>query len=190
MPQESYIWAPTANPSVSPGPSASQLWAADTLVTFNSPETRDWWLANGGAYALDKFKVDLAAGGYNKTAGIALVFTGSTPITLNLTSLAAATGVSALGSTAGVADTGTPSFATLNAIIFNNVGGEPIVVSPGASDPLGFPILGGTSPTLTLDAGDESAHISSAGVTVNSSACNITFTPTSGGTLLIGFGGA
>ena len=164
-----------------PGPAgtSTQTWSAGSLVIVDST-VRDARVADGSLQAIDQDVVDLAGAGLAKTACALLTFTGTTPITLDLTNLAAATGVQVAGAT---------SFATWNHIIFNNVGAQPIAVSPGASNPLRTP-LGGTGPTHTMQAGDVDHWNSSAGLTVDSTHKTITFTPTSGGSLAFSIGGA
>ncbi len=159
----------------------SGVIAADTLESVADSSTRQAFVASGAGDAVDTLgTVDIAAAGYAKTAGVVVNLTGSTPITINLSSLAAATGVQVAGAS---------SFAKWNGIIFQNVGSTALVVSPSSSDALSTP-LGGTSPTYTLNAGDDAYWNSSSGTSVSSTTGDITITPTSGGTLFIGIGGS
>ena len=158
----------------------SAVIAADTLESVADSSIRNAFVASASGQAIDSDGViDLAAAGYSKLAALVLSLSGSTPITVDFNALAAATGVQVAGAT---------SFATWKALLIQNVGAQALVLSPGSSDPLTLPI-GGTSPTHTLDAGDEGYWLSSAGTTVSASACNLTVTPTAGGTLFLAFGG-
>lgn len=159
----------------------SAVEPANTLVAVDST-VRDAFVASGSGLSPDKIpNGDIATGGFAKTAAIVLSFTGTTPITIDFTALAAATGVQVAGAT---------SFATWNHIEFQNVGvASAITIAPGASNPLRNQ-LGGTSPTMTLQQNDFQHWNSNAGETVDSTHKTLTFTPTAAGTLLIGVAGA
>lgn len=154
--------------------------AANTLEPVLDVSTRNAFVASGSGLAVDTDGyVDLAAQNFPKLAGIVLSLTGSTPITLDLTALAAATGVQVAGAS---------SFALWQKMLFQNVGTTSLMISPGASNPLPLP-FGGTSPTHTLLAGDDVYFNSLLGKTVDSTHKTITVTPSSGGQLFIAIGG-
>jgi hypothetical protein len=104
----------------------SAVIAANTLESVADSSTRDAYVASGSGLAVDSNGdgIDIAAGGYAKTAGIVLTFTGSTPITISFAALAAATGVQVAGAA---------SFAQWSALLFQNVGGQPLSLAPGGS---------------------------------------------------------
>ena len=160
---------------------AAQI-AAGTLEAVADSSTREQFVASGSGQRVDADGqgIDLAAANYAKLAGIVLSLTGTTPITLDLTTLAAATGVQVAGAS---------SFSNWNKMLFQNTGATPLVVSPGESNPLRNP-LGGTSPTHTLASGDEALWNSNAGSAVDSTHKTITVTPTSGGQLFVAIGGS
>jgi hypothetical protein len=159
----------------------SAVVAANTLVAVDST-VRDAFVAAGQGLSLDEFLAfDLSKQGFAKTFGAALTFTGTTAITLNINALAAATGLQVAG---------TALAALWNHLIFQNVGAAgAVAIAPAASDPINWQ-AGGTSPTMTLQPGDAQHWFSSAGETVSTSHCQITFTPTAGGVLLVGGAGS
>jgi hypothetical protein len=167
---------------------ANQLFGAAVVASGVLEQVdstvRDAYVAAGLGLGLDLFPaaiVDMAKNSYANAAGVVLTFTGTTPITLDFTNLVAATGVvvKGVGTWAG-------SFATWTNILIQNIGAasEPIAVSPGASNPLRT-ALGGTTPTYTLATGDVVHMNSSATAVVDATHKTITFTPTSGGLLLL-----
>ena len=85
---------------------------------------RNQFTAAGWGQALDT-----APGGFDgsslllaKTAGIVLTLTGTTPITIDLTALAAATGVVVAGAA---------SFSNWNHILWTNIGTTALAIAPG-----------------------------------------------------------
>lgn len=120
-------------------------------------------------------------GGYAKNGEVLLTLSGSTAQSIDLTNTAVNTPASSAGDTA---------FATVNCLILRNLGLVDLVLSPGASNPSNIPKLGGTSPTLTIPAGSCVVIHSLAGVTIDSTHKVFTITPTSGGSLAVGIGGA
>lgn len=155
--------------------------AVDTPVAVDST-VRDAFVAAGQGLALDEFlNYDLSKLGFSKTFAAVLTFTGTTPITLNINTLATGTGIQTAG---------TALAALWNHLIFQNVGGSSsITIAPAGSDPINWQ-GGGTSPTMTLAQNDAQHWYSYAGETVSSSHCQITFTPTAGGVLLVGGAGS
>lgn len=122
----------------------------------------------------------LANAGFAKNGAAYLTLTGTTAITLDLTALAAATGVVVAGDS---------SFALWNRIRFYNTGAVDLVVSPGGSNPARL-LLAGTTPTLTIPAGSAVTLDSLAGLVVDSTHKTVTITPTAGGTIGVCVGGA
>jgi hypothetical protein len=121
-------------------------------------------------------------GAFAKNGCALIVLTGTTAVTIDLTNLGAFAGVTS--------QAGDTSLATVNCVIFNNVGTTAVTIAPGASNPAPFPAFTGTSPTLSVPAGGVVAMYWPVGGTVTSSAKTITVTPTSGGTLAFAYGGA
>jgi hypothetical protein len=153
--------------------------AAPQVIALSDAAARQMNL-DGGATRIDDQVFNLAKAGFAKNAGVGLTLTGTTAITISLAALAAATGVVIAGDTA---------FATWNQLIFVNTGAVDLVLSPGASNPLGLQLTG-TTPALTVAAGSRVVLETVAGITVDSTHKNLTVTPTAGGTLNIGIGGA
>jgi hypothetical protein len=119
--------------------------------------------------------------GFAKNAAIVLTLTGTTPITVDLTSVVATTGVIVAGDS---------SFTTVFAMVLNNLGVTDLTISPGGSNPSRIPQFTGTTPTLTIPAAGVVTVYSLAGYAVDSTHKTFTITPTSGGTLAIAVGGA
>jgi hypothetical protein len=121
-------------------------------------------------------------GGFAKN-GCALVnLTGTTAVTVDLTNLAAFTGVTS--------QAGDTSLATVNCLIFNNLGAVAVTVAPGGSNPSRLPTFTGTTPTLSIPAGGAVCVFDSTGQTVDSTHKTFTLTPTAGGSIAFGYGGA
>jgi hypothetical protein len=135
---------------------------------------------NTGSVRIDAPSINLATASYAKNAGVYLTLTGTTPITLDFTAIAATTGVVIAGDTA---------FATWNQIVLMNTGAVDLVMTPGGSNPLRT-LLSGTGPGLTIPAGSTITLASVAGLTVDGTHKTLTFTPTSGGSLGLAIGGA
>jgi hypothetical protein len=179
----SFIFVTKANQLV-----GSVVEPANTLVQVDST-VRDAYVAAGQGLALDLLPaslVDLAKAGFANAAAVALTFTGTTPITLDLTNLVAATGVvvSGVGTFAG-------SFASWAHILVQNIGSgtKPFSVAPGGSNPLRT-ALGGTSPTHTLQTSDAMHWYNSTALVVDSTHKTLTFTPTSAGSGLVFIAGS
>ena len=85
----------------------------------------------------------LDTAGYTANGAVYLTLTGTTPITLNFTNLAAATGVVVGGITI---------FTGWNRIVFYNTGTTDLVVAAAGSLGLRLPI-NGTNPSYTVPAG-------------------------------------
>ena len=124
-------------------------------------------------------------GGFAKNGAIYITFTGTTPVSVDLTNLGASVGVT-------FAQGGDTSLATINCLIAQNLSSviSNIVLSPGASNPARMPALGGTTPTYTMAPGDVAPFHSFAGLAVDSTHKVITFTPSAGGTLVLAYGGS
>lgn len=163
----------------SPNLVGSTVQAAGAVVALNASNANQ--IVNGGTGTrLDKVVTDLATAGYPKNGCAYLTLTGTTAITLDLTALAAATGVVVAGDT---------TFATWNQLVFVNTGTQDLVLSPGSSNPARLQ-LGGTSPTLTIAAGSTFTLQSVAGLGVDSSHRTLTITPTAGGSIGVCVGGS
>lgn len=134
--------------------------------------------AAGLATLLDRWTSDLSKAGYSKNGCVVLTLSGTTPVTIDLTSLNSQTVYA-----------GDTSFATWKEVIFTNLGATDLTVSPGASNPLRTP-LGGTSPTLLSYASGKTRWHCPAGQAVDGTHKTLTITPTSGGTIAICVGGA
>ena len=123
-------------------------------------------------------------GGFAKNGAIYVTLTGTTAISLDLTALSASIGVT-------FAQNGDTSLTNVNALIVKNISqsASSIVMSPGASNPSRFPTFAGTTPSISLAEGDVYCQSCAIGQAVDSTHKIITFTPTSGGILAIGYGG-
>lgn len=159
--------------------------------------------ANNSATPLDRIIIDLAMtavpgvgtnllafglfiGSFAKNGALYFTLTGTTAVTIDLTSLASAVGVAS-------SQAGDTSLATSNCWVIQNLSGSAstITIAPGASNPAAFPsALGGTTPTLSILKGDPLVLVSVAGKTVDSTHKTITFTPTAGGAISFAYGGA
>jgi hypothetical protein len=123
-------------------------------------------------------------GGFAKNGAIYVTFTGTTPVSLDLTNIGASIGVT-------FAQGGDTSLATINALILQNQSATSVItIAPGASNGARFPVLAGTSPTLSLNAGSVHCLSDLTGQAVDSTHKILTFTPSAGGTLLLAYGGA
>lgn len=120
-------------------------------------------------------------GNYAKNGSVLLTLSGSTAQTVDFQLTTTNTPASTSGDTA---------FATIYSLTLANLGTTDLVISPGSSDPSPMPHMGGTTPTFTLRAGSVHCFQSVAGETITSSACNLTVTPSSGGSLAMSIGGA
>lgn len=136
--------------------------------------------AAGYGTRLDAQAFDLSVAGYAKNAAVAFTLTGTTGITIDLTALAAATGVVVAGDTV---------FASFNQLILVNTGAADLIVAPGGSNPARLP-LNGTTPTYTVPAGSRLVIESAAGLAVDSTHKTILVTPATGGSLGLCVGGA
>jgi hypothetical protein len=158
--------------------------------------------ANNSATPIDRVIFDLAltsiapsvgnnllpfgtfVGSFSKNGALYVTCTGTTPVTINLTSLATPVGVV-------FSQAGDSVLAVINALIVKNISnpGSTFTIAPGASNPSRMPPLSGTTPSITLQAGDVYCQSSAIGLTVDSTHNTITFTPTAGGALLLAWGG-
>jgi hypothetical protein len=119
-------------------------------------------------------------GNYAKNGAALFVTSGTTTKILTLADLTSASSASA----------GDTVFATVNALVFRNLGAADMTIAPGAANPSNAPKFTGTTPTLTIPAGSVVAWHSAAGVTIDGTHKTITITPTSGGNLSVCVGGA
>lgn len=122
-----------------------------------------------------------AVGGYAKNGAALITLTSTTAVSFDFTDLT-------IGATQPAA--GDTTFATVNALILNNIGTHDLTIAPGGSNPAAFPKFGGTSPTLTIPAGSAICLQNLAGATVDSTHKILTITPTAGGLLAVAVGGA
>lgn len=156
----------------------STVQAAGAVVALN--ESNATQVVNGGSGTrLDAFVANLATAGYAKNGAASVSLTGTTPVTLDLTTL----------STNATASAGDLTYATFYQLVYRNTGAADVTVAPGGSNPasLGF---GGTTPTITVPANSAVTFQYAAGVTVDSTHKTITITPTSGGSFALCVGGA
>jgi hypothetical protein len=131
---------------------------------------------NNGNFLLDGFSGESFA----KNGCAHITTSGTTGVTVDLTNLATNTTTTA----------GDTVFATVNKIRIYNCGAAAMTVAPGASNPSNFPKFTGTTPTLQIDPGGIFTVESGAGVTIDATHKTILITPTAGGDVLIGVGGA
>lgn len=123
-------------------------------------------------------------GGFAKNGAVGITFTGTTPVSLDLTNIAAAVGVTST-------QAGDTAFATTNAITFQNTSASgTITIAPGASNPSSLPKFTGTTPTLSVDFGGCICVYDPSGQTVDSTHKIITLTPSAAGSMNIYVGGA
>ena len=119
-------------------------------------------------------------GNYAKNGGAIYSTSGTTPISPDLTNLA----------TGAASSAGDVTFATVNTLIFRNLGAADMTIAPGASNPSNIPKFTGTTPTLALPAGSVLVVHSNAGVTIDGTHKVFTVTPTAGGVFSVSAGGA
>lgn len=142
-----------------------------------------------GQAAEPKYGQSIPVGGlyvcaFPRNGCVLLATSGTTAVTIDLTALAVATGVS---SVAGDADFS----GKLKAIVLRNLNptSGDFAVAPGASN--GFPMnLAGTTPSVKVESGSAVVIHSKAGITVDATHKTITVTPTAGGVLAISLGGS
>lgn len=119
-------------------------------------------------------------GNYSKNGAAIYSTTGTTPISPDLTAI----------NTGAASSAGDLAFATVNTLVFRNLGAADMTIAPGGSNPSNAPKFTGTTPTLALPAGSVVVWHSAAGVTVDSTHKVILVTPTAGGVFSISVGGA
>jgi hypothetical protein len=162
--------------------------AVVTSGTVEAPAAavRDLFVANGAGNAIDKFCLDLSgeAGTYNSSTpptnvgGGLLTLSGSTAQTISLTSV----------STAFASYAGNSLASACNQLILQNIGTQDVTIQPASSNGfVGWSLVNGHA--LTIRKGSAIVFTSAAGETVSSSATGLTVTPTSGGSLLVAWGG-
>jgi hypothetical protein len=157
--------------------------------------------ANNSATPLDRVIVDLALtatpgvganllvfgqfiGNFAKNGVLYVTFTGTTGVTIDLTSLASAVGVTS-------SQYGDTSLATANCLIFRNLSASgTITIAPGGSNPSTLPKFTGTTPTLSTDFGGTVIVYDPSGQTIDSTHKTILLTPSAGGAMAICYGGA
>jgi hypothetical protein len=156
--------------------------AANAVVVAIPPSQASQFLGGGSPLAipLDKFSADLSGTtGYTKNGAVILNLVTSTPVTIDLTSLASVT-----------PNAGDTSFATWNEMVLRNLGSHDVTISPGGSNPARLPFAG-TTPTFTLAAGATIRWQVPAGLAVDSTHKNLTFDPGSNNaTVSVCIGGA
>jgi hypothetical protein len=123
-------------------------------------------------------------GGYGKNGALCITFTGTTAVTIDVTALATAVGVTSFQG-------GDSVFANINCIVLKNTSATSVItIAPGGSNPLLFPVFGGTTPTLAVGPGGTHVLSDPVGAAVSSSHRTLLLTPSAGGSLLLAFGGA
>ncbi len=125
-------------------------------------------------------------GGYALNGGMEFTLTGTTAVTVDLTNLAAAVGVTNYAA-------GDATVTTHNVLILRNTStsASTITVAPGGSNPMTFPLaLAGTTPTIAMLKDDILIMSAAIGKTVDGTHKNILLTPTAGGRFFIGIAGA
>lgn len=138
---------------------------ANGVVGVATPQYAQSLSTAGLASILDKFSADLSSAGWAKNGCVILNLSPSTPKTIDFTNLAAETVVA-----------GDLAFATWGEIIFANLGTQDVDVGPAASNPLRTP-LKGTTPALTVSAGERTRWRPAAAKTVDSTHKSLTFDP-------------
>jgi hypothetical protein len=133
-------------------------------------------LVNNGNFLMSGFSTQ----GFAKNGCFHVTTSGTTPVSVDLTNLA----------TNSTSQAGDATFATVNKIKVKNCGSADMTVAPGGSNPANLPKFAGTTPTLTVAAGSEVEFESGPGATVDSTHKIITITPTAGGDVMVGVGGA
>lgn len=121
-------------------------------------------------------------GGFAKNGCALIVLSGTTAVTIDLTNLAAFTGVTS--------QAGDTSLSNIGAVVFNNLGTVDLTIAPGGSNPARFPTFTGTTPTLDCPAGGLVCVYAQTQLAVDSTHKTITITPTSGGVLAFAYGGS
>jgi hypothetical protein len=115
-------------------------------------------------------------GGFAKNGCCLIVLVGSTPVEIDLTALGSFTGLTS--------QAGDTSLARANCLIFNNIGATDLAVAPGLTI-----MPGGASGTVR--AGGALCSYDPTGLAVVAGTNNlIIVTPTTGGVLAFGYGGA
>jgi hypothetical protein len=123
-------------------------------------------------------------GGFARNGALSITFTGTTPVTIDLTTLATSVGVSSL-------QAGDSTFANINVIVLKNTSSTSIItIAPGASNPSRFPVFSGTTPTLSVGPGGVHVLSDPVGQAVDSTHKTLLLTPSAGGSILLSFGGA
>lgn len=147
-------------------------------VQAESNEAAIQQVNDGGAFHVDYHTVDLSRAGYAANGAFYLSLTANTPVTVDLTNIAAQT-YSAGDSLAS---------ALKELVIYNN-GAAAVIYSAGASNGfVGF--LGGTSPTVTIPAGGRFRITNSTGWTIDSTHKTVKFDPgSSAASIAVAFGG-
>jgi hypothetical protein len=173
-------WDLMNNPSAfvvinQPGLYGSTAIPVGSLGYFNDSNANQIVNAGNGA-RLDKVSVDFAAPAtsYAKQAASLFTLTGTTPITISLGALAAATGVQVVGDT---------SFATAFQFVFANMGTSSVTFAPAGSNGYG-------GPTLTVPPGSVATWQDLAGLAITGTTDAITVTPAASGSAAIAIGGA
>jgi hypothetical protein len=156
----------------------STVQAAGQVVAVDPGTLHDVVTNNAGGTAIDKLGFDFSADGYAAHGAGGLTFSGTTPITIDLTNISGAATVS----------TGDNLSSALNTLVVQNTGAADITLAPGGSNPVSF--MSGTTPTITVAAGGAIALSWPAGLTISSSHKTLLFTPTSGGSAVFAVAGA
>jgi hypothetical protein len=139
--------------------------ASTGLMLALSPQSAQQNSAAGLATVLDRIFLDVSADPYPKHGGVLLTLATSTPVTVDLTNV---------GAQSVTAGDGT--FSLVYTVVLNNLGAEPVVVSPGASNAFAGP-LAGTAPTFTVPPFTVMAWVNPSGWAVDSTHKNLKFDP-------------
>jgi hypothetical protein len=123
---------------------------------------------------IDQLLVDLAKQGYALNGTVRLALSGTTPQSIDLTSL----------TTGAQSYAGDVTFAKFGQLIAYNDGAAAVAVAPAASNGASVPFSG-----ITLQPGDDHIFKIANPVTVDGTHKMITVTPTAGGSFILLVGG-
>ena len=110
------------------------------------------------------------------------MLSGTTAVTIDLTNLAAFTGVTS--------QAGDTSLSNIGAVVFNNLGTVDLTIAPGGSNPAQVPHIYRHYADSRLSGGRPGLRLCATQLAVDSTHKTITITPTSGGVLAFAYGGS
>ena len=157
---------------------AAAVVAAGKVLALN-PSNADQVVLSGAAVNLDRQTANLATQAYALNGAATLSLSGTSAKDFTLTSL----------STAAASSAGDLVFASASQLTFKNLGAGDATIAAGASNGFAFP-LNGTTPTITLAAGDSFTFTFATAITVDSTHKLITITPVATTIVSVCVGGA